>query len=83
MNLVSRVRILYSILNRSVHHQLRTGIGNGTSAPIVGNNICCSTQNSKFTSGRLLRLQNIRAGLFDDDGRGRMGHARFGRHGTR
>ena len=31
----------------------------------------------------MLRLQNIRAGLFDDDGRERMEHARLCRYGTR
>ena len=60
MNLVPRVQIPYSILNRSVRHQLRTGIDDGMSAPIIGNNICwcCSARNSKFASGRMLRLQN-------------------------
>ena len=39
-------------------------------------------ENLKFMSKRLLQLQNIRTGLFDDDGRGRMGYAWFGRDGT-
>ena len=34
-------------------------------------------------SRHLLRLQNIRAGLFDDEGRGRMEHARLDHYGTR
>ena len=33
--------------------------------------------------GHLLRLQNIHAGLFDDEGRRRMEHAWSGCYGTR
>ena len=35
MSLIPRVHILYSILNRLVHHQLHTSIDDVKSAPIV------------------------------------------------
>ena len=51
MSHVPRVQILYSILNRSVLHQLRTGIEDGTSASIIGN---------KYASAVAHEIQNLR-----------------------